>query len=105
MSYSTQVIRPSGQIDAANAKQFQVELNQLIEAKTCRALFIDLSEVDLLDSAGLMVLVSGFRLAQRLDKQFVLCAVPASVQIVLELTKLDQVLEVQDTAPMLELAA
>ena len=50
-----------------------------------------------MDSAALMALVHGLRLAQSLGKRFSLCAVSPSIQIIFELTQLDRVFEIFDS--------
>jgi anti-anti-sigma factor len=58
------------------------------------ALLVDMSQVESLDSAGLLALVSTLTLAQQIDKQFALCHVSASIRIIFELTQLDRVFEI-----------
>ncbi|MEO1299495.1 MAG: STAS domain-containing protein [Cyanobacteria bacterium J06636_16] len=87
------VIQPSGVLNAANATELQVKLSEQIESGRSTGLMVDMSQVESLDSAGLVSLVSALRLARNLSKRFCLCSVPPSIRIVFELTQLDQAFE------------
>jgi anti-sigma B factor antagonist len=95
---SPAIIRFEGSLNAGNAVELQRLLNLAVLSKHHSSLLIDMQQVDLIDSAGLMVLVSGFKLARLTNKRFCLCSVSKSVQIILELTQLDKVLEIFDTS-------
>jgi anti-sigma B factor antagonist len=99
------IIRLQGSLNAGNAIELQQLLHSAILSNQHSSLLIDMKQVELIDSAGLMVLVSGFRLAQGTHKRFCLCSVSRSVQIILELTQLDRVLEVFETSPAFEAIA
>lgn len=92
----TMVIRPNGHINTANASVLQQQLAEAISSQECYSLLIDMSQVESLDSAGLMAFVSTLTLAQRLDKHFGLFGVSPSVRIVFELTQLDRVFEIRE---------
>ena len=53
-------------------------------------------QVEFIDSAGLMAIVSAFRLAQRLNKKLSVCCLSPSVRIIFELTQLDRALEIYE---------
>jgi anti-anti-sigma factor len=55
---------------------------------------IDLSEVDFMDSSGLVPLVKGLTSARQSGCRLVLCNVKAPVKLILELTQLDSVFEI-----------
>lgn len=98
----TAIVRPRRYLNAANASELQ---NQLINTLACEqnaALLVDMSQVEFLDSAGLMALVVTLRLAQKLNKRFALCSVSASIRIVFELTQLDDVFEIFKDATAFE---
>ncbi|OLP18806.1 hypothetical protein BST81_08690 [Leptolyngbya sp. 'hensonii'] len=90
----TEVFLACGHLNASNASQLQNQLTELMTAPWCDGLVVDMSHVESLDSAGLMVLVAVLSLAQRLDKCFSLRAVSASIRIIFELTQLDRVFEI-----------
>lgn len=98
------VIQPNGHINAANVLTLQQQLTEAVSAQESSSLLVDMSQVESLDSAGLMVLVSTLTLAQRLNKRFSLFGVSPTVRIVFELTQLDRVFEILEAQPVLEAA-
>ncbi|MGG6293168.1 STAS domain-containing protein [Leptolyngbya sp. AN02str] len=96
------VFKPEGHINASNAAQLQQELSDLVTSVHCDSLIVDMSEVESLDSAGLMALVATLNRAQQLHKTFGICKVPPSIQIIFELTQLDQAFNIFDQVPMAE---
>jgi anti-anti-sigma factor len=93
----TTVIRPSGHFNAANAADFQQFLTTAVTQAAHDCIVVDLEQVESMDSAGLMALVHGLRVAQSLGKSFNLCSVAPSIRIIFELTQLDSVFEILDT--------
>lgn len=89
-------LQPSGAINAANATAFQNELLATLSADSTTSLVIDMSQVDSLDSAGLIALVSALRKARSLDKSLALYAIPPAIRIMLELTQLDRAFNIVD---------
>jgi anti-sigma B factor antagonist len=99
------VIRPNGAINASNAIEFQYQLTTAVLSQRSSALLVDMGQVEAMDSAGLMALVSSLSLAQRLNRRFSLCSVPPAIRIMLEITQLDRVFEVFDSHASFEAAA
>jgi anti-sigma B factor antagonist len=95
-------IEPSGSVNAANANDFADTLNTAVSSYNHPILLVDMAEVDFLDSAGLMALVSGFRLAQSLGRRFILCSLAPSVKMIFELTQLDRVFEIFESRELIE---
>ncbi|MEC4983275.1 MAG: STAS domain-containing protein [Oscillatoria sp. PMC 1068.18] len=95
-------IAPSGYVNAANATQFQEELTAVVGKPGISMIVVDMAEVEFIDSAGLMVLVTGLRLAKSLGRRLFLCSVGASVRIVLELSQLDRAFDILDSQEALE---
>lgn len=89
--------QPKGYVSAANAEEFLEELTIAVKDKPDSVLLVDMQAIDFMDSAGLMVLIKGFRLAQSLNRRFSICSVASSVRIVFELTQLDNVFEIFDS--------
>lgn len=88
------ILQPQGHINAFNAPKLQSYLTTAVTSEFNSALLVDMEQVESLDSAGLMALVSALSLAQGLDKQFSLCSVSPSIRIIFELTQLDRVFEI-----------
>jgi anti-sigma B factor antagonist len=91
------VIRPQGNLNAANALEFERDLSTALRDDNNTVLLVDLGQVESLDSAGLMALVSALKLAQALQKTFRICSISPAIRIIFELTQLDRVFEILDT--------
>lgn len=98
------VIHLQGACNAANAFEFQHKMKTTVTQEQHTSILVDLEQVESLDSAGLMALVYGLRLAQALERRFALCSVPASIRIIFELTQLDQVFEIFENLAAFEAA-
>lgn len=94
--------QPQGYVSAANVDEFLSELTEVIKSDSTTALLVNMQDVEFMDSAGLMALIKGFRLAQSLNKSFSICSVAPSVKIVFELTQLDNVFEILDNGQELK---
>lgn len=88
------IVRPCGALNAANASEFQNQLTEAVLSEQHSALVVDMSQVESLDSAGLMALVSALNLAQVRQKRLSLCSISVSIRIIFELTQLDRVFEI-----------
>ena len=100
------VMQPTGALTAASAEAFRQELVAVLSSETASELVVDMSQVESLDSAGLVSLISALNLAQSQSKRLSLYSVPPSIRIVFELAQLDQVFTLVDTAsPAAALAA
>jgi anti-anti-sigma factor len=91
-------------VSAANATEFLEELTIAVTAEKDSALLVDMKEVEFIDSAGLVALVKGFRLAQSLDRRFSLCSVSPSLRMIFEITQLDEVFEIFEDRDTFEAA-
>lgn len=101
----TIVICPKGYVNAANALVLQDQLAIAVQSEQNSALLVDMRDVESLDSAGLMVLVSTLSLAQKQSKRFSLCSMSASIRIIFELTQLDRIFEIFDDSTAFEATA
>lgn len=88
------VVQPHGHINASNAVEFQQQLTTAVSSRHPQVVLIDMSQVESLDSAGLMALVSALSSAQSLNHRFSLCCISASIRIIFELTQLDRIFEI-----------
>jgi len=93
MNSQLTVIQPSGHVNAANAVEFQQQLTTAVSSGE-RPVLVDMHRVESLDSAGLMAVVSAFRLAQSRKQRFSLCCLAPSIRIIFELTQLDEAFEI-----------
>lgn len=100
------IIQPCGSLSAINAAKFQDQLNAAVLSDQHTCILVDLSMVDFIDSAGLMVLITAHNTACSLKKRFSLCSVSKPTRMVFELTQLDQVFEIlADQSDLVEVAA
>lgn len=88
------IIEPSGHINASNADEFKRQLTAAVASEQYSVVLVDMHQVESLDSAGLMALVSALSLSQTLKRRFGLCSVAASIRIIFELTQLDGAFEI-----------
>ncbi len=98
------VISPQGNLNAANALEFERDLTTALAQNGASNLLVDLQQVESLDSAGLMALLSALKLAQSLGRRFSLCCVSPSMRIIFELTQLDRVFEIFECRAAFETA-
>jgi len=95
--HGTKIVRVSGEIDLSNAARVRDAIGAAVP--DLPVVIVDLRGTEYLDSAGIAML---FRLAERLsyNRQELQLVVPPSAPIraVLRLTKLDQVIDVNDSA-------
>lgn len=95
-------IIPNNYLDASNAMEFEEQLT--LAVKSNPLILVDMKQVEFLDSAALMSIVSAFNLAQSLGRRFILCSLAPSIRIIFELTQLDKKFEIFDSSNSLELA-
>ncbi|MBE9212348.1 STAS domain-containing protein [Plectonema cf. radiosum LEGE 06105] len=88
------VVKPHNSITAADAYVFERQLTLLLKQNPQFALLVDLEQVEFVDSAGLMALISTCKLAQKLEVRFSLCSISPSLRIIIELTQLDNIFEI-----------
>ena len=86
--------RPEGFLSAANASEFLERLTVEVKSSVNSALLVNMEAVEFMDSAGLMALIEGFRLAKDLDLDLSICSIAPSVRILFELTQLDNVFNI-----------
>jgi anti-anti-sigma factor len=85
------VVKPTGRLDLLTASDAKVEFQTLV-ASGHERLVVDLSQVDSMDSSGLGALISGLKAARLASGDLRIACANPSVLMVLELTRLDQVL-------------
>src|SRR3712207_3172270 len=94
-----QVVALAGRLDASATAYVRAELHDAIDLGTGE-LVIDLGDVELLDAAGLGVLVGVYRRGSRAARSVVLTNAPPRIARLLFATKLDRVLRVEQRAPV-----
>ncbi len=89
------VLRLSGDIDFFTEDAFREQAERLLDNDDITALVVDLSEVNVVDSSGLGLLVDLLRLCRDMDLPMSLRNVPRRVSQLLEMTGLDGVIPVE----------
>jgi anti-anti-sigma factor len=87
-----------GAITVENAPAVEALLTEVIQTLQHDHVVLNMQKVEFLDSTGLVVLVSAWRLARDLGKQLSLYALTPAVRIVLDLTQLDRVFPVLEAS-------
>jgi anti-sigma B factor antagonist len=98
ISQELQVVlfKPHGSIDLQGGMTLSEQIRE-VTPQSDQLWVIDLSEVDFMDSSGLVPLINGLTSARENGCRLVLCNVQAPVRLILELTQLDSVFEIFDT--------
>jgi anti-sigma B factor antagonist len=99
MTKSLAIVQAQGSLNASNAHAFHSSLIQQIQSDLASGLVVDMSQVESLDSAGLIALVSALKQARQLQKRLCLFSVPPAIRILFELTQLDRAFEMVDELP------
>lgn len=96
------VIQPYGSFNASSAVEFQRQLKTAVTQAEHTDVIVDMQLVESIDSAGLMALIHGLRLAKTLERRFSLCSVSPSLRMIFELTQLDRVFEIFESMTAFE---
>jgi anti-sigma B factor antagonist len=89
------VVRLHGSIDASQAMQLRELLGDQISGPGARVL-VDLTDVRLIDSSGIGILVTAHRRADASGARFAVAKANPAVAKVLQMTRTDQLLSVYD---------
>ncbi len=87
------IISLEGEIDLHESPNVRESLRPLIETKVQR-IYVDMSEVNYIDSSGLAVLIDAMQRIANYGGKFGLIAIRPAVRTVLEIARLDQVFRV-----------
>ncbi len=90
------LFKPHGSIDLQGGMAFSKQMLEVVP-RPHQLWVLDMSEVDFMDSSGLVPLINGLTYARENNCRLVLCNVQAPVRLILELTQLDSVFEIFDT--------
>lgn len=95
---AVKLVRLSGPVDVSQALALRELLGAQIDGPGARVL-VDLSEVTLIDSSGIGVMVSAHRRADGAGAAFALAGAGATVARVFSLTRTDRLLRLFDSVP------
>jgi len=83
------IIYATGDIDLSNSQELRKTL--LAALKTNQNVYVDLSDVNYIDSSGIASLVEGLQFSKSNNKVFILKNPSKQVSAIMELARLDQV--------------
>lgn len=90
------VLHVSGDVDMNEVTSLRQALQQVIHTAQ-GGLIVVLAQVPFIDSAGIAVLIEGLKWSRERGVAFVLSDLTPPVQLVIELTRLEQVFTIADT--------
>ncbi|WP_214413535.1 STAS domain-containing protein [Sphaerisporangium fuscum] len=93
-----QVVFVGSRLDGGTVAMLRPRLHEAVDSGDGE-LIVDLSELEMIDAAGLGVLVGTHRKALRAERRLVLRAVPPRVMRLLAITRLHRVLRVELPEP------
>jgi anti-anti-sigma factor len=85
------VVSPKGRLDMSSAPAFRSQVRQLVESGSTH-LVVDLHDVSFVDSSGLGAVIGGLKVARQAGGDLRIARPNQQVQLVLDLTSLNQVL-------------
>ncbi|WP_248964347.1 STAS domain-containing protein [Sphaerisporangium perillae] len=94
MSPGCQVVHVGSRLDVGTVATLRPRLHEAVESGD-GDMIVDCSELEMIDSAGLGVLVGTHRRALRAERRLVLRGVPPRVMRLLAITRLHRVLRVE----------
>ena len=86
------IVTIGGRLVMADAAEARSSFNKII-ADNAKKLVVDLSEITFIDTSGLSVLISAYKMVRAKGGRMVLCGIPANVRMLLELTRLNEIFE------------
>jgi anti-sigma B factor antagonist len=86
------IVKLSGRLVMADAPEARESFKTIIENGSGH-LIIDLSGLLFVDTSGLSVLISAYKLVRAKNGHMALCGIPSNVQALLELTRLNEIFE------------
>jgi anti-anti-sigma factor len=89
------ILRLAGEFDLSETARVDAWFDQHM-IDTPAKVVVNLENVTFIDSAGLSSLVYGMKQARQKEGDLYLCAIPADVHLIFELTRLDQVFAIFD---------
>lgn len=92
-----QIVSVSGEVDLSWSQQVRKVVLEALASE--KAVAVDLSKVEYIDSSGIAALVEGFQTARGKQQEFALLNISKPVLSVLKLARLDRVFVLWDQLP------
>ncbi len=91
------IIELEGEVDVYTAPQLKQQMISLLEGGA-RQMIVDLTKVEYLDSTALGVLIGGLKRMREMDGNMVLVCPSPRIRRVFEITGLDKIFDIHNTA-------
>ena len=93
MTSKLKVLQPSGILDGTTGINFRNEISRLVNNNT-KIIIVDFQNVSFMDSSGLGALVLSLKMARAHGAKLFICSINDEIQMLFELTNMDQVFQV-----------
>lgn len=87
----------SGSLDASNAPELGIEMDKALEDQSVKKVIWEISGLKILASAGLRVIMTGFKAAMSRGGKFYLVKPTGNIQSIIRIAGLDKFLVVADS--------
>lgn len=91
------LVELQGHLTQLNAPELKSQISTALAADNIHTVQLNLAQVQFMDSSALAAIATGVATARQLNRKLVLCQVPPTIRLMLEITGLDQLLEVIET--------
>ena len=92
----TLVAKAEGRIDGTNARQFQDDLDSVIEEGD-RAVILNFQDLMYISSAGIRVVLMTAKTLQRREARFALCSLSEPVREIFEVSGFDKIIPIHSS--------
>ena len=89
----TLVAKAEGRIDGTNAREFQDDLDSVIEERD-RAVILNFEDLMYISSAGIRVVLMTAKTLQRREARFALCSLSEPVREIFEVSGFDKIIPI-----------
>lgn len=98
MESQLQVLKSCRCLQVTDTRDLQDCLELMIQSQQYSNLMIDMRQSDLLDSGGLLAIISALVLARKMNQQVTFYNVSREILLLFELVQLDQIFEISESA-------
>ena len=89
----TLIARTDGRIDGANAREFQVALENAIDPSDLNVI-LDMENLSYISSAGLRVILMTAKTLQKQNAKFAICSLSPAIQEVFQISGFDRIIPI-----------
>ena len=89
-------LQPAGRLDWQGGQQLQEQVGAIAVAH-CQGWIIDMSQIEFVDSSGLVALIQVLQLAKAARLRLAICHLRPSIRLIFDISKLDRAFSIFDT--------